>query len=181
MTPEDFKRILAAEENYPYIKVRIPGESFWARDLGMVRGQHLVMVRNNLLDPTYRLSDIVRIDRERNVRKLVYRFYTQMLGFRWDPDPVNEDDLKLRNAICDANKAHGDEVSTSFLFPGLGFILLSEKMSVPEVWRAVVDACPALREVVLILPPAKDPEEGNIEILWQHADFKPDEATPSEL
>ena len=104
----------------------------------------------------------------------------KMLGFRWDPDPVDEEDRKLRSAICDANKAHGNDVHCSVLFPGLGFILLSEKMSVPEVWRAVVDACPALREVVLMRPLTKDQKEPDIELLWRHADFKLEEDTSPE-
>ena len=142
----DFEKILAAEENYPYTKMRLADpdgntENLWVRDLGGGKA----MLSNDPLTPTHHYRDIVR----NPSGEVLFRPYPVKLGFRYVPmlegdpipDPENPGktmnvDYPRRTAILDAIFSAVERkslVSPSFFSAGMGFILLAEEVDLDRI------------------------------------------------
>lgn len=65
-----------------FVKLRVPGEGFWAIPLPE-RGPDIYQIDNLLISDDYRFRDIVRADADRNVIELIERRCEQM-AFKYD-------------------------------------------------------------------------------------------------
>lgn len=105
---------------FPWTKVRIPwpdggSENLWARKMG----GGLLLLENSPLFPVYLHKDFV----QEGSLKLIHRHFPVKLVFRYEPLGGDED-LERRKAIFDAAKEAGGQLS--FMFPGVGYVLLPE-------------------------------------------------------
>jgi hypothetical protein len=119
-----------------YIKLRIPGEKFWAESIS----PNSAIIKNILVNPEYGLNDIVAHDGENVTCLLVKKTETATLTYNV-PESIDEKVLiKTVNDICQyfENK-HDFQVEPVFL----GKILIAIPVGTPrQALLSVIEDCP---------------------------------------
>lgn len=157
-TKTETKTETKAEEP-KYIKVRFPGESLWAIDLGDGKAE----LANSPLEDGYAFRDIVEIDRNGNIIKKLESRYSEAVLYYDFPKSTDEMDAAYKKF----HEEHQPYEKHGMAFEGMvrGMLAVSyPKAMTPEEVGAVVKLFPFARKL------AFKPEEGKPEV--EPIDFK---------
>lgn len=140
-TKVDYAKIYETWDDLPNVRLCIPGESFWGKELP----DGTYGVNNSLLTTAYRWQDIVRSTRlsEKDAKNLIIhrRWHTDLnFGFVV-VEGSEEENLAQRQKILDALKPLG---RTSFWMDGIARIYMEKKLSDEEGLELVRKALEAV-------------------------------------
>lgn len=144
---KEYEEIIARLGEHPHIRVRFPGETLWAHSIDPNKR---ALLDNHPLEPGYHWHDIVEIDDQGNIKKVLYRAYPTRLGFQYTAGADKEKDIEVRKKLFQGLLHFENRKSLSFMWPGLGYVLVMEDLPTQEVVDAMVASSPALIEVVKI-------------------------------
>ena len=134
-------------KKFPHTKVRIPGESLWAR----VLSPGVVMLDNNPLDTRYRYADVVEVS-GRDVARVLERTFTQRFGFgyEWEEkgDDVSDPDMPARKDIAARCHTFGNKAHYSFFVEGMGFVSLQKDVDVAKLVEVLTAGDSPIIEIV---------------------------------
>jgi Holliday junction resolvase-like predicted endonuclease len=134
-----------------FIKLRIPGERFWAKPLG----DNTAEICNILTNPEYGLNDIVAHDGENVTCVLVKKTNTAILTYQADVVAESRDEIIARVKKI-VTHFQASDIQTEPVV--LCKILIAIPVGLPDDFvRDVASKCPV--SVDLFLPDAQEEEE----------------------
>lgn len=145
------------KKKFPHTKVTIPGERLWAR----IVDTNIVMLDNKPLDDRYRYADIVQVKGDM-VGEVLERVYAHRYGFRYTAKKVEAEDMPIRKDIADRWTPYGNNVTGSFFWAGMGFILTTADVDVEKLVADMTAGDSAVFEIANL-------DEADPKLLYQKA------------